>query len=126
MPEEERLGPRAAGSDVEPPLGAAEDKVSFLLRSGHNWSEFKTPSLRNVAVTAPYMHQGQLETLDDVLHYYNTLEDAVSAHHEAERILVPLNLSEDEISDLHEFLTALTDVGLDPALTSRPSTPYLP
>ncbi|MEM7305523.1 MAG: cytochrome c peroxidase [Planctomycetota bacterium] len=114
------------GSYSDAPEGAAEDKVGFLLRSGHNWSEFKTPSLRNAVVTAPYMHQGQLGTLDEVLRFYNTLEGAVPNHHQAERILQPLGLTDGELADLHAFLVTLTDVRIDPELTRQPPTPYLP
>ena len=114
------------GAFSDAPQGEAEAKVRYLLRAGHNWSEFKTPSLRNVVLTAPYMHQGQLATLDDVLQHYNTLEHAVPSHHQGERTLVPLNLSADELADLREFLESLTDAKLAPELLAQPPTPYLP
>ncbi len=114
------------GAYSDDPGEAAEVKVDYLIRNGHNWSEFKTPSLRNSIVTAPYMHQGQFATLDEVLEYYSTLEGAVVNHHQAERTLVPVNLTEGEKRDLHAFLEALTDLSLDPALKRKPETPYLP
>ena len=111
------------GAFSDAPRGPSEDKVAYLLRAGHTWSEFKTPSLRNVAVTAPYMHQGQLATLEEVVAFYDTLEGAAETHHQAERILQPLDLTPEERADLVEFLVSLTDVRLDPSLTQQPESP---
>ncbi|MEM7308440.1 MAG: cytochrome c peroxidase [Planctomycetota bacterium] len=83
-------------------------KLDFLARSGHDWGEFRTPSLRNVARTAPYMHHGQLATLEDVVRYYSTLEGALEPDHEGESVLQPLDLTDQEIADLVAFLEALT------------------
>lgn len=71
---------------------------------------FKVPGLRNVAVTAPYMHNGMFKTLRQVIEYYNK-PDAV-IHDGINRDLslnAPLNLTELEVSDLEAFLVALTD-----------------
>jgi len=114
-----------AGAFSDAPEGAAQDKLHFLPVAGDNWSEFKTPTLRNVARTAPYMHQGQLATLDEVLAYYNTLERAVPTH-SPERTLQPVNLSADALASLRAFLVALTDTRLDPGLLEPPPTPWLP
>jgi cytochrome c peroxidase len=71
---------------------------------------FKTPSLRNVAVTAPYMHNGMFKTLREVLEYYNHPERVVQGSINRDKALdTPLNLTEDEISDLVAFLGSLTD-----------------
>jgi cytochrome c peroxidase len=73
-----------------------------------NWGEFRVPSLRNVAVTAPYMHNGSLPTLRHVLgHYSEFNEDRV--HLDGERILRPLRMSDAEIDDAIAFLDTLTD-----------------
>jgi len=64
----------------------------------------RTPSLRNLAGTAPYGHRGQLETLADVLNQYNDSPDAVIGHNEAE---FPLGLSSRELRWLEAFLNAL-------------------
>jgi cytochrome c peroxidase len=63
----------------------------------------RTPSLRNVEHTAPYMHKGQLATLMDVLTHYNEAPDAMIGHNEAE----PLNLSRRELRQLEAFLGTL-------------------
>jgi cytochrome c peroxidase len=70
---------------------------------------FKTPSLRNVALRPPYMHAGQLGTLEEVVRHYVKSPSAVVGHSElaaAERR--PIRLTEREISDLVAFLGALS------------------
>ncbi len=65
---------------------------------------FKTPILRNVARTAPYMHDGSLKTLKDVVDFYNGGGNSNS--HLDDRIK-PLNLNSGERDDLVAFLEAL-------------------
>lgn len=101
--------------------GPAAEKIEFLANTAENWGRFKTPSLRNVALTAPYMHQGQFETIRDVLEYYSTLEEALPpGHHETETILEPLMLSDRQIADLAAFLESLTDEAIDASLLRDP------
>jgi len=64
----------------------------------------RTPSLRNVALTSPYMHKGQLATLADVLQHYNEAPDAMIGHNEAK----PLGLGARELQKLEAFLNTLT------------------
>ena len=88
--------------------------------------KFKTPTLRNVARTAPYMHEGQIATLEDVVAFYSTLEGAAPLTRFSERILAePLNLTDQEQADLVAFLESLTDEGLPAELFGPPPTPYL-
>lgn len=68
--------------------------------------KFKVPSLRNVALTAPYMHDGSLATLYDVVEHYNS---GGQPHPNKSGLIKPLNLSEQEKQDLVNFLMALTD-----------------
>jgi len=79
----------------------------------------KTPTLRNVAVTAPYMHDGSLETLRDVVVHYNNggvtnegdpVNDFLSGG------IRPLNLTDAEIDDLVAFMEALTSPEFLPLL----------
>jgi cytochrome c peroxidase len=81
---------------------------------------FKTPTLRNVAVTPPYMHDGSLKTLKDVVVHYNNggvtkendpVNDFLSSG------IRPLNLTDQEIDDLVSFMEALTS----PEYASLPS-----
>lgn len=64
---------------------------------------FKTPSLRNVIGRAPYMHAGQLSTLDDVIEHYGRAPSAVIGHSE----LKSLRLSDKERAQLIAFLRTL-------------------
>lgn len=71
---------------------------------------FKVPSLRNVSVTAPYMHNGMFRTLREVIEYYNKPDAFI--HDGIQRDLslnTPLNLTDTEISELEAFLQTLTD-----------------
>lgn len=65
---------------------------------------YKTPSLRNVAERAPYMHAGQIATLDDVVAHYDKAPRAPFGHTE----LKPLRLSRDEQRQIVAFLKTLT------------------
>lgn len=72
--------------------------------------KFKVPSLRNVAVTAPYMHDGSLKTLPEVLDYYNNPQHFVVNPINRDTILEkPLMLTNTEKQDLVAFLETLTD-----------------
>lgn len=73
-----------------------------------NWGEFRTPSLRNVAVTAPYMHNGSLDTLRDVLTHYSEIDEE-RLHADGEKLLRALKMSAAEIDELLAFLHTLTD-----------------
>jgi cytochrome c peroxidase len=72
--------------------------------------KFKTPGLRNIAVTAPYMHNGMFKTLEEVVEYYNDPKKFVSNPINIDDVLkVPLNLTVKEKKDLVAFLKTLTD-----------------
>ena len=73
-----------------------------------NFGEFRVPGLRNVALTAPYMHAGSLATLADVARHYSTINEE-RLHAAGERILRRLDLSAGEQSDLVAFLETLTE-----------------
>jgi cytochrome c peroxidase len=75
-----------------------------------NFGEFRTPSLRNLALTAPYMHNGRLPALRDVVEHYSTLSPD-RLHADGEAILRALHLSEREAGDLVAFLESLQDGG---------------
>jgi cytochrome c peroxidase len=103
---------------------AGRIKVGLLVSDSHGGKLFKTPTLRNIARTAPYMHEGQLATLADVVRFYDTLEGA-APESGSERIIQPLGLTEEERADLVAFLESLTDEGLPAELKRAPETPYL-
>lgn len=72
--------------------------------------KFKTPGLRNVAVTAPYMHNGMFKTLEEVVEYYNDPSKVVkNAINIDPALKKPLNLFPNEKAELVAFLKSLTD-----------------
>ncbi|MFO0839552.1 MAG: cytochrome c peroxidase [Phycisphaerae bacterium] len=102
--------------------GVAAEKLRHLSRKPADAELFKTPSLRNVALTPPYMHQGQFDSLERVIRHYSTFDGALPpGHHQQEPFLKPINLSADESTDLLEFLRSLSDTAIDPALLKRPA-----
>jgi cytochrome c peroxidase len=83
---------------------------------------FRTPTLRNLPHTAPYMHNGRLRTLDDVLVFYDLLMDEVSETLEGgdqatqpplDPLLRIINVDPEEFDDLKAFLEALSDPHYD-------------
>ncbi|HEY8367678.1 MAG TPA: cytochrome c peroxidase [Bacteroidia bacterium] len=67
---------------------------------------FKTPSLRNVGITYPYMHDGQFQSLDEVLAFYNKGGENIPRKSE---LIKPLGLNTEEIAQIKAFLLTLTD-----------------
>lgn len=96
------------GRHSDAPEGAAAVKTRHVGLQHRNFGEFKVPSLRNVADTAPYLHDGQLATLDDVVDHYSTL-NLDRLHADGEQILKPLQLGDGERADLLAFLRSLSD-----------------
>jgi cytochrome c peroxidase len=72
---------------------------------------FKTSTLRNIALTAPYLHDGSLKTLEEVVQFYNNggrVKDTDPIPELLSGGIRPLNLSKEQEADLVEFLKALT------------------
>ena len=67
--------------------------------------KFRTPGLRNVALTGPYMHNGSLVTLEDVVNFYDKAEDRNGL---LDPLIHPLHLSKEEKYNLVNFLKSLT------------------
>lgn len=80
-------------------------ELRFAVTEGHELLRaYKTPSLRNVAERAPFMHAGQIRTLDEVIAHYRTAPAAPLGHTE----LRPLRLSDREMRQLAAFLRTLS------------------
>ncbi len=99
-----------AGSDGD--IGrAAFDRVGEFQMRPHPFFQmkraFKTPSLRNVALTAPYQHDGSEASLPDVLRFYNLGGRDPQSYGKALDIRA-LNLTDADLADLGAFLNALT------------------
>lgn len=73
--------------------------------------KFKVPTLRNVAITYPYMHDGSFETLQEIVEHYNS---GGKPHPNADTLIRPLGLTPYELHDLVIFLEALTDPDFRP------------
>jgi cytochrome c peroxidase len=82
-------------------------KVLYVDAQHRNFGEFKVPSLRNVAQTAPYMHNGSVASLEAVVTHYSEL-NADRLHADGDQILKPLNLNDQEKRDLVAFLRSLS------------------
>ena len=78
-----------------------------ISQSPDDLGKFKTPSLRNVGITAPYMHDGGYKNLDEVLDFYNS--GGLNVKNKDQRIR-ELNLTRQERNQIIEFLQALTDL----------------
>jgi cytochrome c peroxidase len=96
--------PREAVESVGDPEAADLGRHEVTLAPADLW-KFRTPTLRNVALTAPYMHDGSLRTLEDVVLFYDR---GAHPHPGLDPRLRPLGLTESERAALVEFLEALT------------------
>jgi cytochrome c peroxidase len=96
-------------------------KLGTLAQDAAQRGQFRTPTLRNVAVTAPYMHAGQFATLAAVVAFYNAgggrVDGGVIKAPEMKR----LELSAEQQADLVEFMETLTDTTIAPALLADTS-----
>jgi cytochrome c peroxidase len=73
-----------------------------------DWGAFKTPTLREIARTAPYMHDGSLKTLEDVVEYYDR---GGTPNKNLDQRIKPLHLANQDKKDLVAFLNALSGQG---------------
>lgn len=111
----------AAGRFSDAPDSPKGQMVRSVKRAPELFGQFRTPPLRGVALTAPYMHDGRLATLADVVRFYDTLEGAAPIGHHGESVLVPLELGDQGRADLEAFLRSLTGAGPDPRWAGKPS-----
>lgn len=97
------------------------DLGRFLVtRDTKDLGAFKTPTLRDVELTGPYMHDGSISTLLDVLRFYNL---GGVKNPMLDEKMTPLNLTEHEMNAIVEFLRALTsDDVLRLVQSSKPQT----
>jgi cytochrome c peroxidase len=95
-----------AGGTIDPDEG----RYRITRAEPHRYA-FRTPSLRNVALTAPYMHNGAYPTLESVIDFYNRGGGAgigIALDHQT-LPPDPLNLTDDDVASLVAFMRALTD-----------------
>ncbi len=108
----------------------ADEYRNIGLFNGKNWNDsgririsgkpedlgsFRVPGLRNLSLTAPYMHNGAFPTLEAVVAYYNKPDDHVPDAINRDALIKPnLNLKAEEQADLVAFLKALTSSHFNP------------
>ena len=93
----------------EPDLGRF-----VVTKQDEDWGAFKTPTIRNVALSAPYMHDGGLKTLEEVVEHYD--KGGIPNKNLSKKI-VKLNLTPQQKTDLVEFMKACT--GTFPVVESK-------
>jgi cytochrome c peroxidase len=101
--------PYAKKQVVDPDLGRGVARLKE--QSDFNKYAFKTPTVRNAALTAPYMHNGAYKTLEDVMDFYNKGGGEGFGIHLDNQTLPfdSLSLNKQEINDIVAFMKALTD-----------------
>lgn len=88
----------------------ADSGRAAITRNASDLGKFKIGPLRNIALTAPYMHNGMFKTLRDVIDYYNEPDKFVPSSINRDSLLAkPMQLTEQEKTDLENFLRTLTD-----------------
>lgn len=108
------LGCANCHTDIQPPDSSQPprfDLLSFQDTGMVDAGPFRVPPLRNVAVTAPYMHDGSLATLEDVIHFYEAGGGAGRTRPQKNSLVDGFALSDDERHSLIAFLQSLTDEG---------------
>ena len=90
-------------------MNTGDEGRSLVTEDPLDHGKFKVPSLRNVAYTAPYMHDGSLATLADVIDHYRA---GGQGHPNTDPTIHALDIDDDEAAALVAFLQALSDPGL--------------
>jgi cytochrome c peroxidase len=98
------VAPTNNGLDADP--RNADGGVGDITLRGRDLGRFKSPSLRNVEHTAPYMHDGRFDTLDKVIDHYSK---DVKPHPNLDPRMHRLNFTDSEKAALLSFLKTLTD-----------------
>ena len=112
----------AAGAHSDASGGERAKLVRSLVRVPDQFGAMRTPSLRHAGLGGPYFHEGQFDSLEDVVRFYSTLEGAQSLDHHQEQVLKRLDLSPQESADLVAFLRSAAGTLPPSAWTSDPWT----
>jgi len=109
-----------AGSKFTPEIVPNDLGLYKITQDPNDRWKFRTPPLRNVETTGPYMHNGELVTLREVVEFYNKggVKNEVLSP-----LIRPLNLTEKEIDDIVEFLKTLTGSNLDELILDAHAAP---
>jgi len=98
------IAPANNGLDADPKI--ADGGIGDITLNGRDVGRFKSPSLRNVEHTAPYMHDGRFSTLDKVIDHYGK---EVKPHPNLDPRMQRLKFTDSEKAALIAFLKTLTD-----------------
>ncbi|MDH3638220.1 MAG: SCO family protein [Gammaproteobacteria bacterium] len=118
----------APGVEIEVAVGAVQETerqpsdlglYEVTQNPDDRW-KYRTPSLRNVALTAPYMHDGSLPTLRTVVEFYNR---GGVPNELLDPLIRPLGLNDSEVADLVEFLRSLTGGNVDTLISDAFAAP---
>jgi cytochrome c peroxidase len=115
------------GAYNDDPARSSATSTRYVALLPQTFEQFKVPSLRNVALTAPYMHNGHLATLRDVVRHYSGIDpttlhaahvyvsgffdDTIGEAVPTDTLLKPLKLTGQEMDDVVAFLETLTEPG---------------
>jgi cytochrome c peroxidase len=104
-------------------LGDGDEGRQAVTKDPADRGAFKTPSVRNAAITGPYMHNGQFKTLRQVIDHYEKVSNEKDKHPNLSIFVLPFRLEEAEKQDLEAFLHALTGDRRDPRANVVPVLP---
>ncbi len=97
-------------TEIATPHIVDDGRAAVTKDPSERW-QYRTPGLRNVALTAPYMHDGSIATLEEVVDYYAL--GGAAGHAGQDPRIRPLSMDADERADLVAFLHALTGSNVD-------------
>ena len=103
----------SAGPFSDAPNGEKAAYLNAVVAGHPTDGAMKTPSLRNIALSPPFMHDGRFATLHDVVDFYNKLPPAPPLA-DREFFMKPLGLNDTQVDDLVNFLRALTENNVSP------------
>ncbi len=104
-------------------LGDGDEGRLAVTKDPADQGVFKTPSVRNAAITAPYMHNGRFKTLREVIDHYEKVSNDREKHPGLSIFALPFKLEEAEKADLEAFIHALTGDRRDPRAGVVPELP---
>ncbi|MCP4522173.1 MAG: cytochrome C peroxidase [Cytophagales bacterium] len=107
-------------SDYKLHIIGVKDNITPVDRGATNKFDFRTPTLRNLNLTAPYMHNGIHTTLEDVMNFYESISDGDDDElnenltlHKLDKEMKNLELDDDDITSIIAFMNTLNDDNFD-------------